>query len=93
MLLIEVGYDPIAGWRGVQVPGDRVRARPVSERLRAGVDRGANGVARVEPGSPHLGEVPAGTEIAGTHFRVRLKAAGCQDHGIGFEFFFTVVSP
>jgi len=66
----------IAELRRVAVPADRVAARPVAGRHGADLERHADAVAGVEAGAADLGEFPAGTEIAGAHFGVGLKAAG-----------------
>ena len=83
VLLVEVGDGAIAGGRRVEVPGDRVRPRPMPVRLRTGIDRGANGVAGVEAAASHFGQVPAGAQVASTHLGVGFEAARGDDHGIG----------
>ena len=93
VLLVEVGDDSIAGWWGVEVPGDSVGSGPVTEGLGAGVDGGLDCVAGVESGASHLGHVPTGTEVAGAHFGVGLEAASREHDGVGVEFFDGVLGP
>ena len=47
----------------------------VAERLRADVERHLVAVAGVVADAAHLGELPAGAEVAGAHLRVGLEAA------------------
>ena len=80
-MLLEVVADlEVAELGRVAVPADRVRARPVAGRLGADVERHADAVAGVEAGAAHLGELPAGAQVARAHLGVGLEAAGRQHH-------------
>ena len=72
----------IAESRRITLPSDSVAARPITRRLRAGVERHANAVTGVEACTAHLGEIPTWTKIARTPLRVGLKAPGSQDDGL-----------
>src|SRR5262249_10569620 len=74
-VLLELVADrEVAELGRVHLPPNRVAARPVAARARADLKRHADSVAGVEAGAAHLGEVPAGAEIAGAPFRVGLEA-------------------
>src|SRR5262249_10828353 len=75
-VLLELVADrEVAKLGGIHLPADRVTARPVAARTCADLERHADAVAGVEAGAPHLGEVPAGSEIAGAPLGVGLEAA------------------
>src|SRR5262249_54077950 len=69
----------------VAVPADGVAARPVAGRHGADVERHADAVARVEARAAHLGELPAGPQVARAHLGVGLEAAGGQHHALGHD--------
>src|SRR5690606_31843732 len=85
MLLALVADREIAELRGVALPGHRVAAGPVAHRGGADVERHANDLARVEARAAHLGELPAGAEVAGPHLRIGLEATSGQDDGFAFD--------
>ena len=51
----------------------------------ADVQRHADAFAGVEPRAAHLGEFPAGAQVAGAPFGVGLEAAAGQHHGLGAD--------
>src|SRR5690606_39437454 len=65
----------------VHVPADCVTARPVAVGHGADVERHADAVAGVEARAAHLGDVPAGAEIARAPLGVGLEAAAGEHHG------------
>jgi hypothetical protein len=73
VLLKAIADREVAELGRVHVPGNGVAARPVTGRAGADVERHADPVAQVEPGSPHLGEVPAWAEVSGAPLPVGLK--------------------
>src|SRR5262245_6486441 len=75
MLLKLVADREVAELGRVHLPLHRVAPRPVAARARADVERHTDAVAGVEAGAAHLGEIPAGAEIAGAPFRIGLEAA------------------
>ena len=81
VLLEAVAHGEVAEVRCIPVPGDRVAAGPVAGRHGAGLQRHADAVTLVEAGPAHLGEVPAGPEIARPPGGVGLEAAAGQHHG------------
>ncbi len=83
VLLEAVADREVAEFRRVEVPADRVAARPVAVRRGADVERHADAVAGVEARAAHLGELPAGPEIARAPFGVGFEAAARQDDGAG----------
>ena len=66
-------------WR-VPFPAHRVAARPVAIGHRADIERHADPVAGIEPCPAHLGELPAGAEIARAPFVITLESAGGEHH-------------
>src|SRR5262249_52654810 len=72
-------------FRRVAVPSDRMTARPVAGRHGANVERHADPVARVEPRTTDLGELPCGSKIARTHLGIGLKSSGCKDDAFRFD--------
>ncbi len=85
-VLLELVADrEVAELRRVHLPLHGVAARPVAARARADLQRHADAVAGVEAGAAHLGEVPAGAEIARAPFRIGLEAAGGEDHRLAAD--------
>ena len=76
----------IAEFRRVQLPLHGMATRPVAARRGADVERHADAVAGVVTGAAHLGEVPAGSEIARAPFRIGLEAAAGEHHRFGAQF-------
>ena len=68
-------------------------ARPVARRHGAGLQRHADAVALVEAGAAHLGEVPAGPQIACPPGGVGLEAAAGEHHGPGVDLHRAAVYP
>src|SRR6185295_9146147 len=91
MLLELVADREVAEFRGVHLPADRVAARPVAARARTDVKRHADAVAGVEAGAAHLGEIPAGAEIARAPFRIGLEAAGGEHDRLAVNFVYLTV--
>src|SRR5262249_59766306 len=79
VLLKLVADRKVAIGRRIDVPGDRMAARPVAAGPRADVERHAQAGAHVETGAAALGELPVLAEIARAHFRIRLEAATGED--------------
>ena len=65
----------------VHVPLHGMAARPIAARRGADLERHADAVAGVEARAAHLGEVPAGAEIARAPFRIGFEAAAGEHHG------------
>src|SRR5215208_1510077 len=81
-VLLELIADrEIAKFRRIHLPAHRVTARPVAARTCANLERHADAVAGVEARAAHLGEIPAGAEIARAPFRISLEAAAGEHHG------------
>ncbi len=70
----------IAKGRRVQIPGDRMRARPVAGDRRTQIERHLQSLAGVEARAAHLGEVPIRPEIARPHLGIGLEPAAGQHH-------------
>src|SRR5205814_10543840 len=64
VLLETVADIEVAKGRGVEVPGDGMRSRPVPGNGSAEIQRHLQPLARVETRAAHLGEVPVRPEIA-----------------------------
>ncbi len=85
-VLLELVADrEVAELGRVHLPLHRVAARPVAARAGADVHGHADAVAVVEAGAAHLGEVPAGSEIAGAPLGVGFEAAAGEHHRLGLE--------
>src|SRR3984893_8910623 len=78
MLLELIADREIAEFRRVHFPLHGVTARPVAARSCANVDRHADAVAGVVARAAHLGQIPAGAEIARAPFRIGLKTPAGQ---------------
>src|SRR5207302_5094208 len=86
-VLLELVADrEVAELRGVPLPSHGVAARPVADRLRADVERHADRVAGVEARAAHLGELPAGPQVARAPFGVRLEASRREGHRPALNF-------
>ena len=83
MLLEIVADGEVAEFGRVAVPGHGMAARPIAARHGADLERHADAVAGVEARAAHLGEVPAGAEIARAPFGIGLEAARGQHHRLG----------
>ena len=83
VLLEAVADGQVAELRRVALPLHRVAAGPLAGRHGADVQRHAQAVAGVEARAAHLGQVPAGAEVAGAPLGVGLEAAGGQHHRVG----------
>src|SRR5262249_58472177 len=83
VLLELIAHALVAELGRVEVPAGGVAARPVAAWLSADRERHAQAVAHVEAGAAHLGELPAGPEIARAPFGVGLEAAAGEHHGAG----------
>ena len=83
MLLEAVPDREVAEFGGVAVPAHGVAAGPVAGRRRPGLEGHAVPVAGVEPGAPHLGQVPVGPEVPRAPLGVGLEASAGQHHGGG----------
>ena len=93
-VLLELVADrEVAEFRRVHLPLHRVAARPVAARARADVQRHADAVAGVEAGAAHLGEVPAGAEIARAPFGIGLEAAAGEHDRLAAQLAFDAVVP
>src|SRR5271170_4311382 len=75
MLLKPVADIEVAERRRVQIPGDRMRARPVPGDRRTEIDRHLQPLAGIEARAAHLGEVPVRPEIARPHLGIGLEPA------------------
>src|SRR3981081_4175392 len=85
-VLLELVADrKIAELGRVHLPADRMAARPVAARAGADRERHADAVAAVEAAAAHLGEVPAGAQIARAPFRIGLEAAAGEHHRLAAQ--------
>src|SRR5262245_15976568 len=76
VVLLELVADrEVAIGRRIDVPGDRMAARPVAVGPCPDVERHTQTSAHVEAGAAAFGELPILAEIARAHFGVRLEAA------------------
>src|SRR5690606_22904149 len=83
-VLLEIVADrEVAEFGSVEVPADRVAARPVAVGAGADVEGHLDAVAGVVAGAAHLREVPAGAEIARPPLGVGLETTAGQHHGLG----------
>src|SRR5207247_9034052 len=80
VILDLVADSEVAELRGVPLPCHGMAARPVADRLCADVERHADRVAGVEPRAAHLGELPAGAQVARAPFGIRLESSRREDH-------------
>src|ERR1700758_1231861 len=78
MLLKPITDAQIAEFRRVAVPSDSMASRPVAVWHCTNFQRHTDAVARVEARPPHFSEIPSGSQIARTPFRVSFEAAACQ---------------
>src|SRR5262245_49091899 len=85
VLLELIAHRQVAKLRRVHLPLHRVAARPVAAGTGADLHRHADAVAGVEARASHLGEVPAGSEIARAPLRVRFEAAAGEHHGLAAQ--------
>ena len=80
VLLKAVADIEVAKGRRVQIPGDRVRPRPVAGDRGAEIERHLQPLPGVEARAAHLGEVPARPQIARPHLGIGLEPAAGQHH-------------
>lgn len=85
MLLELIADIQVAVGRRVQVPGHRMAAGPVPIGHGADIERHGEPFPVVVFGAAHLGEVPAGAEVAGAHLLVRFEPAAGQHHRLRVE--------
>src|SRR5262249_31698856 len=71
VLLKVVEHPAVAERRRGDVPANGMAARPIAERHRTDIDRHADAVAGVVARATYASEIPALTEIAHAHLRVR----------------------
>jgi hypothetical protein len=83
VLLKAVADIEVAKRRGIEVPGDRMGARPVPGDGGTQIERHLQPLAGVEPRATHLGEVPVRPEIACPHLGIGLETAASQHHRLG----------
>src|SRR5262249_50065853 len=83
VLLEVVAHRQVPEFGGVAIPGDGVTSRPIAGWLGADVERHADAVTGVEARAAHLGQLPAGPQVARAPFGVGLKAARGQHHALG----------
>ena len=85
VLLETVADIEVAKGRGVHIPGDGMRARPVPGDCGAEVERHLQALPGVEARAAHLGEVPVRPEIACPHLGIGLETAAGEDHRLGAQ--------
>src|SRR6516225_3729039 len=76
VLLKSVSDRKVAEFRRVAVPPDRMATRPIASRHRADIQRHLDAIAGIKRGATDLCKLPTRAEIAGTHLRICLEAAG-----------------
>ena len=82
VLLVQVGYRPVAERRRVEVPGHGVAAAPVARAPGAGLQRDADSVAGVVARAAHLHVAPQRAQMTRAHFGVGLETAAGQDDSV-----------
>ena len=93
MLLELVADREVAELGRVHLPLHRVAAGPVAAWAGADIQRHADAVAGVEAGAAHLGEVPAGAEIARAPFGIGLETAASQHDRFAAQLAFDALVP
>ena len=86
MLLEQVPYVPISIGRSVQVPRHGMATAPVTVGLSTYLQSHPYPISCIELGAPHLGQLPARSQIPRSHLRVRLESTAGQDNGLGGNF-------
>src|SRR5262249_50217212 len=77
----------------VHLPLHGVATGPVPAGARADIHRHADAVARVEARAAHLGEVPAGPEIARAPLGIGFEAAACEYDRFAAQLAFGAIVP
>src|SRR6516165_12743222 len=85
VLLKAVADIEVAKGRGVQIPGDGVRARPVPGDCGTEIERHLQALPGVKALAAHLSEVPVRAEIARPHLGIGLETAASKDYRLGTQ--------